>query len=328
MKCTDNFKKKLLSLFLLSFIVFTGCEAKDQGSYDIYETTSQYGITKNISTVSSHFFSSDICLADDTNIGVEQIADSQVAQGAGAFNTKTQQTIYAQNIHTRLYPASTTKILTAYVALKYGNLDQNITVSAHATDQASDSSVCHLNAGDVLTLRQLLYGLMMRSGNDAAVAIAEGVSGDEESFVQLMNQEALALGATNSHFVTSNGLHDENHYTTVYDMYLIFNEAIKNPNFVDILSTVNYTVNYTGSDGAAKSQSWSTTNQYLLGHEKAPSNITVIGGKTGTTGQAGYCLVLLSRNSTNDLIISIVFDADCRSNLYYLMTQILYQFAN
>lgn len=322
MKCTN----KIISLCLAVVLALsvTGCSSKEPLSYDAYETSYQYGITNYSSGLSSNLFSSNVCIADDTNIGTDKV-DSQVAQGAAVFNTTTLETLYAQNIHKKLYPASTTKILTAYVALKYGDLDQNITVSAHAVDQAEDSSVCHLEAGDVLTLRQLLYGLLMRSGNDAAIAIAEGVSGNESTFVDLMNKEALVLGASNSHFVTPNGLHDENHYTTVYDMYLIFNAAISDETFVDMISTVNYDAYYTGSDGSAKTQNWYTTNQYLLNNEDAPDGITVVGGKTGTTGQAGYCLVLLSRNVNNDPIISIVFGADCRTNLYYLMNQILYQ---
>jgi D-alanyl-D-alanine carboxypeptidase (penicillin-binding protein 5/6) len=174
-----------------------------------------------------------------------------------------------------------------------------------------------------MTLRDLLYGLMLRSGNDAAIAIAEGISGDVDTFVNLMNQEATALGAVNSHFVTPNGLHDEDHYTTVYDMYLIFNAAIQNDDFRTILQTTTYNVFYTTSDGTETSQTWNTTNYYLLGKEQAPDGITVIGGKTGTTGEAGYCLVLLSKNEQNQQIISIVFDADARTNLYYLMNEIL-----
>ena len=101
------------------------------------------------------------------------------------------------------------------MSLKNGNLDDVVTVSANAANEASDSSVCELKEGDKITLRDLLYGLMLRSGNDAAVAIAEHISGSSEEFVVLMNAEAKALGATGSHFVTPNGLHDEEHYSTV-----------------------------------------------------------------------------------------------------------------
>ncbi len=204
--------------------------------------------------------------------------------------------MYAKNLYERLYPASTTKILTAYIALKYcDDLDAMVTVSENAVNQASDSSVCNLKAGDVIRLRDLLYGLMLRSGNDAAVAIAEYISGDVDSFAALMNQEAAAMGATRSHFVNPNGLPDENHYTCVYDMYLIFSNAVKNDTFVSIIGTTSYDVTYTDASGEAVTHTWENTNQYLTGNATT-GRISVVGGKTGTTGEAGYCLVLYSYN--------------------------------
>ena len=319
MKCINKLITVILTLSLV--ICLTGCKKADT-SYYVYETSNSYGLIQGDYSSSSHLFSTDLAVTDSTNIGTDTV-DSQVASGAGVFNLSTKEVTYSQNIFEKLYPASTTKILTAYVALKYGDLDQKITVSENACNQASDSSVANLKPGDVMTLRDLLYGLMLRSGNDAAIAIAEGISQDVDSFVELMNQEATALGAVNSHFVTPNGLHDEDHYTTVYDMYLIFNAAIQNDDFRTIIQTTTYNVFYKTSDGTDTSQTWNTTNYYLLGKETAPSGITVIGGKTGTTGEAGYCLVLLSKNEQNQQIISIVFDADARTNLYYLMNEIL-----
>jgi D-alanyl-D-alanine carboxypeptidase (penicillin-binding protein 5/6) len=318
-KCTNKFLALVLALSLT--ICLTGC-SKDNTSYDVYKTSHNFGIIQGDYASESNLFASNLAVTDTTNVGMDTV-DSQVASGAGVFNLATKEVTYSQNIFEKLYPASTTKILTAYVALKYGDLDQEITVSENACDQAEDSSVANLNPGDKMTLRDLLYGLMLRSGNDAAIAIAEGISGDVDTFVNLMNQEATALGAVNSHFVTPNGLHDEDHYTTVYDMYLIFNAAIQNDDFRTILQTTTYNVFYTTSDGTETSQTWNTTNYYLLGKEQAPDGITVIGGKTGTTGEAGYCLVLLSKNEQNQQIISIVFDADARTNLYYLMNEIL-----
>ncbi len=162
---------------------------------------------------------------------------SSVAEGAGAFNLSTGQVVYAKNLYERLYPASTTKILTAYLALKYcDDLDAYVTVSENAAKQAADSSVCDLRAGDRVKLRDLLYGMMLRSGNDAAIAIAEHVSGSVEAFAELMNREAAAMGATQTHFVNPNGLPDANHYTTVYDMYLIFAKALENQMFSEIIA--------------------------------------------------------------------------------------------
>ena len=321
MRCINKYIALVLVIALAGSLVSCGSQKEDITSYKVYDTSFEYGITHNGASSDVELFAHDLCVINTDDLGTSNV-DSQVASGAGAFNVSEQTTVYAQSIHERLYPASTTKILTAYIACLNGNLDDYYTVSANAVKQANDSSVINLKEGDVISLRDLLYGLMLRSGNDAAITIAEGISGDVESFADLMNDTAQKLGATNSHFVTPNGLHDENHYTTVYDMYLILNAALENPDFYNIFTANNYTANYT-SGGKAKTVDWATTNQYQTGKVKKPAGFTILGGKTGTTGAAGYCLVLLSENEDNDRIISIVFNADCRSNLYLLMNEIL-----
>lgn len=329
MKCTNS--KRLLCLLGIAAIFMSGCGKEESAAlaepYQTYETASLYGISESLVDADKEYFSESLCVSDGTNIGMES-TDSQVASGAGAFNLATGEVCYAQNIYDKLYPASTTKILTAHIALKYGNLDDYVTISENAVNQASDSSVCGLHAGDVIQLRDLLYGLMLRSGNDAAVAIAEHISGSVEEFAVLMNEEAALMGAVTSNFVNPNGLPDENHYTSVYDLYLIFQNAIKDQRFVDIIGTLSYTAAYTDAGGALVETSWENTNYYLNGKQTAPEGINVIGGKTGTTGAAGYCLVLLSYNSSNQPIVSVVLKADGKSNLYLLMNEILGGFAN
>ena len=203
-----------------------------------------------------------------------------------------------------------------------------VTVSSDAVANMAGSSVCGINAGDQISVQNLLYGLMLVSGNDAANALAEDYSGSIEEFAKVMNEEAGALGATNSHFVNANGLPDDEHYTTVYDMYLIFQEAIKSQAFVDIIKTKSIDVTFQDANGNDVSKTWNNTNHYLTGETDAPDGITVIGGKTGTTNAAGYCLVLYSTNKKGEDIISIVFKGDARSNMYLLMNQILSTFAN
>jgi D-alanyl-D-alanine carboxypeptidase (penicillin-binding protein 5/6) len=202
-----------------------------------------------------------------------------------------------------------------------------VTVSDNAVDQPTDSSVCNLKSGDVISVKNLLYGLMLVSGNDAAVALAEFHSGSVDAFTEEMNRTAKELGATGSNFMNPNGLPDENHYTTVYDMYLIFKEAVTQSDFLSIIGTEEITVNYLNQNGDAVEKTWTNTNRYMSGKVEAPEGITVLGGKTGTTNAAGYCLVLYSTNESGDKIISIVFKADGRSNLYLLMNEILKGFA-
>lgn len=318
-------------LVAAALLVTSGCgTAKSalETPYDVYQTTQTVGLSGSETASAKTYFASDLCVAENVSIGTDG-THSEVAEGAGTFNLATNSVVYAKNLFEKLYPASTTKILTAYIALKYcDDLDVSVTVSENAVDQASDSSVCNLKAGDVISMRDLLYGLMLRSGNDAAVAIAEYISGDVDSFVALMNEEAVAMGATRSHFVNPNGLPDENHYTTVYDMYLIFNKALENEVFVDLISTKSYDTAYTNAQGERVEHTWENTNQYLTGATTAPEGFTVVGGKTGTTGDAGYCLVLYSYNAANQPIISIVFKADGRSNLYLLMNEMLAGYAN
>ena len=244
MKCISK-RKKAAALLGVFVIGLTGCTPKEvvlENAYDVCDTSAKYGITENGASQSAEFFARDLVVTEDENLGLEKTTE-RVAEAAGVFLTSKKEAVYKKNIFEKLYPASTTKILTAYVALKNGNLDDVVTVSANAANQASDSSVCELKEGDKITLRDLLYGLMLRSGNDAAVAIAEHISGSSEEFVVLMNAEAKALGATGSHFVTPNGLHDEEHYSTVYDMYLFMNAAVKNETFLEIIKSSHYTAN-------------------------------------------------------------------------------------
>lgn len=328
MKCTN--KWRIVLPVVAVALLFCGCSKDDttlENAYNVFDTSTKYGITKTGNLQSAEFFAKDLCVTEDENIGLEDTTES-VAEGAGLFRLNEKEAVYKKNIYERLYPASTTKILTALIALEESNLDDVVTVSANAANQASDSSVCGLKEGDQISMRDLLYGLMMRSGNDAAIAIAEHISGSSEEFAVLMNAKAQSLGATNSHFVTPNGLHDEDHYTTVYDMYLIMNAAVQNETFVEILQTASYTSSYTDAAGNPVTQDWATTNKYLMGTEAVPEGVTVIGGKTGTTGEAKYCLVQYNQNASGEPMISIVFKADCRDNMYLLMSEILKNFSN
>ena len=327
MRSTNKMINRLICSALIATVCLTGCATAKTSDYDLLETSYQYGIAHTSDVSKNLLYGSTVAISDGTDIGTDQV-DSQVCTNAGCFNSTTRQTLYAQSVHEKIYPASTTKILTAYVALKYGNIDDTITVSENAVAAADvdQSSNCSLKVGDHLTLRQLIYGMMLRSGNDAAVAIAEGVSGSVDEFMELCNKEAAALGATNTHFVTPNGLHDDDHYTTVYDMYLIFNAATELPEFVNIIATKSYDAYYTDASGNSTSQTWANTNQYITGSKSAPKGITIIGGKSGTTSEAAYCLVTLAENEAGDKLISLVYHADCRYNLYLLTNELFSTF--
>lgn len=328
MKSINKHKIKIFGAVLL-VLAATGCGSKKadlERPYDIYGMAAgniALSENKNQKTL----FANGLCVADDMDFGTESTT-SKVAQGAGVFNLATKTVTYGQNIYGKLYPASTTKIMTAYLVLKYcEDLETKVTVSENAATQEKGSSVCGVNTGDVISVNALLYGLMLSSGNDAAIALAEQISGSAEAFAELMNQEALSLGATQSHFVNPNGLPDENHYTSVYDLYLIFQKAIQDERFVNLISATSYEASYTDAEGNPVNKKWENTNQYFTGYASAPEGITVIGGKTGTTQAAGYCLALYSMNAKGEPILSIVLKADGKADLYLLMNEMLQGFA-
>lgn len=323
MKCTN----KLLCIVCVTAILLTGCSFQNatlDKEYDAYSYTNSY--TNQDYQVNADYYASDLCVTNTINFGTEGTY-ADVAQGGGVFNITTNEVLYSQNLFTQLYPASTTKILTAYIIIKDCDLGAVVTVSESAANQASDSSTCGLNAGDNITVNDLLYGLLLHSGNDAAEALAEYHSGSVEAFAEVMTQEAHKLGATSSQFKNPSGLPDKEHYTTVYDMYLIFNEAIKQDKFVEIISSTSKNVAYTSANGNTVEKTFHNSSRYKTGAVTTPDGFQIIGGKTGTTYDAGYCLVLYSKNPDGEDIISIVFKADGAHNLYLLMNQILDKYA-
>lgn len=242
---------------------------------------------------------------------------------AGLFSEADQQVLYAKNVHQKMYPASITKIMTALVALKHGNLDQVITVGEECKDIEVGSSVCEIKVGDRLSLRQLLYGLIIHSGNDAAMSIAVSVGGSVENFVSMMNEEAKEIGATNTHFVNPHGLQDEDHYTTVYDIYLMFHEALKYEEFQEIIGMASYYASYPNASGEETGIMWESTNGYFINEATPPEKVTVVGGKTGTTSDAGNCLCLYSKDAYGEPFISIILKSETKEVLYQEMNQLL-----
>lgn len=267
-------------------------------------------------------FASDLCVEDE-DYATDTV--SLTSEAAALFDLENQEVIYAKNIHERLYPASLTKVMTALVTLKYGNLDDEVTVGSECEDIDPESSVCQIDPGEVYSLRELLYGLMIASGNDAAMTIAVHVAGSVENFVALMNQEAMEIGATNTHFANVHGLQDENHYTTAYDLYLIFNEALKYNGFEEFISQSTYTATYTTAEEEQMELTWNSTNPYFTGEAEQPQNVTVCGGKTGTTDEAGACLLVLSKDEYGNSYFSVIMRADSRVTLCSEMTELLSQ---
>ena len=324
-KSINKLTKQLIAVFLCTALVFSvsGCSKKETipNAYKLSSDT--FGLYPGGSEQDSgrHLMSMKLCVANE-NTENENI-DLSLTEAAGLFDITNYETIYAKNVHEKLFPASTTKVLTAYVTLKYGNLDDIVTVTKENIALESDSSHCGLKAGDRISVKELLYGLMLKSANDAANALADYISGSTESFAELMNKEAKSLGATNSHFVNAHGLHDEEHYTTVYDLYLIFQGALENETFREIAGSTSYAASYQDSSGNPVNVEWENTMQYFTRNKIAPEGVTVMAGKTGTTSKALSCLVLLSENEEGNEFISIILKSQDRGVLYDDMNNLL-----
>ena len=252
--------------------------------------------------------------------------DESISAGAALLVDESDaECVFSRSAMKRMNPASTTKIMTALLALKYGKLSDMVTVTSEAMVTEEGASLAKLKVGDKYSLEQLLYGLMLPSGNDAANAIAIHIAGSADAFAQMMNEEAQKIGALGSHFTNPHGLTDEGHYMTAYDLYLIFHEAMKYDTFRIVTGSSSYTVYYEDASGAACSRTWSNGNRFISKTEDMPDGYTAVGGKTGTTLAAGHCLVLGAEDSDGHEYTAVCLKSPSRDQLYENMR---YMFKN
>lgn len=214
------------------------------------------------------------------------------------IEAQTGQILYSKNPDEKLYPASITKVLTAIIALEKGNLDDIVTVSENAVNSIGGTSHIALAPDEKLTLKDAMYGMMLQSANDCAIAIAEHIAGSVPNFVKLMNEKAKSIGATNSNFVNPHGLQDENHYTTASDMSIIVREAIKNPKYLEISGTKLYTMQTTNKQSELRYFS----NQNLMLHSGKYFYEYATTGKNGYTTAAKSTMVSTAKKGNMDLI--------------------------
>lgn len=266
-------QKTLIIFFILLFIPYYSLA--DDIDYEALEEI-EFSETSNISAQEPITYSKHIVVID----------------------RKTLSVLYEKDAYSRTAMASTTKIMTCILALENISLNNTITISKNAA--SINGSVLGLHENDTITAHDLLYGLMLRSGNDCAISLAESISGSTENFAILMNQKAQELKLVNTHFVTPNGLDDDNHYTTAYDLAILTDYALKNETFKKIVSTKTCNIFINGF-----SRTISNTNE-LLGNTEG-----VYGVKTGFTFNAGRCLVSSCKRDNMDIIV-VVLGADTK----------------
>lgn len=266
----------LLMIFLLLFPVMTYAAEEEEELVNVEE------IVEEIEQASS------------TSVDTPEIN----SRAAIVIERNSQIPIYEKNSNERRKMASTTKIMTAIIVVEKGNLEETVTVSKKAG--GTGGSRLGLKAGDKVKVKDLLYGLMLCSGNDAAVALAEHIGGSVENFAELMNQKAKELKLKDTHFVTPHGLDAEEHYTTAYELAIITNYALNIPEIANIVKTQTCTVWINGYIKEIRN-----TNE-LLGYLDG-----VYGVKTGFTNGANRCLVTAAKRGDLD-IICVVLGADTK----------------
>ncbi len=315
MKCISKFftwhklcRRQLVSVLMVMPIFLSACGSKQfDYAFDINNSQSAFRFETSNANDIAESFASDLAVVSEDVIAGEEVSTGENSYASAVLvNSDKNDVLYSKNAHAKLYPASMTKVMTALVALENCDKDKILTADMNCMITEDGAQVAGLQVGDTMTLDQALHILLIYSANDVAVMIADNVGGSVEGFADMMNAKAKALGATNTHFVNPHGLHDEKHYTTAYDMYLMFNAACKYEEFTEIINMSSYTTSYKHASGTTADFSCDNTNRFITGKIYAPTNITVMGGKTGTTLAAGACLVMLSKDTKGDSYISCV----------------------
>jgi len=217
----------------------------------------------------------------------------------------------------RAYPASTTKIMTLLTAVDYiTDYDDTFTMTYEITDPlyVAEATVAGFASGEVINLKDMLYGIILPSGGDASIGIATKISGSEQEFVKLMNKKAKSLGLKGTNFTNCTGLFDENHYTTAADMAVILSEAIKDPLCREILQTTKYTTKPTEQHPEGL-EFHSTLFNYMYGDE--PDGAEILGGKTGFVNESGYCIASFGKKDGGKEYITVNFEASSKWPAFY-----------
>lgn len=324
-------KRKLsisvLVLILLLSIAGCGSSTKLMKPYTVMTSDKTVSAASMLPAEAFEGFAEDLGVISvtDSEEGVNPSAMKDVdAKEIFLAATTDNEILAAKDIYETMPPASITKILTALLTLESGlDLDEKYTLTNDIQVSDPDAQLCGFEVGDVVSLRTLLYCTLVYSGNDAANAVASAVSGgDVPGFCQQMNKRAAELGATQTHFLTPNGLDTPDHYTSAYDLYLIFRECIKYDIFMDAVHQSSYTA-FFERGGEEHSYTYPSTNHYFIDEADPPEGITIVGGKTGTTDNAGTCLILYVEDKSGNGYISLLLGSPDKETLYDSMTNLL-----
>ena len=307
MREITNFFKSIITLLLVCvvFAIVTFFNNKITGPYSDVQLYIPLTIEGSLSDNKLNLSFDDTVIYRDNNINSELFSDCYYAL---LVNESDKYAYASKNVFKRMYPASMTKLMTAMIVLDKVNsgqisLDDTVTVSNSYDLSAEGGGINELGIGSQITVKDLLYTLLIKSNNYYALILADYVAGSEDAFVELMNQKAKSIGATNTHFANPHGLDDADHYSTAYDMYLIIKEAYSYNVINEIDSNATYSYTYYNSAGNPIYVDIEATNFFISGGAKLPSNFEIKVWKTGTTDGAGNCLTMYLTKDGKDYIM-------------------------
>lgn len=280
-------KKLFIKLFFIEFIFIFLCSYISTFADDLESQSNFIDTSEELNTLNS---------IETSNLNTSTL--NLNTRSCIVLDRLSKTVLYGKNEYNKVKMASTTKIMTATIIIENCNLEETVEISKKAAN--TGGSRLGLKTGDKITIKDLLYGLMLRSGNDAAVALAETCAGSIVDFSNLMNKKANELGLVNTHFESPHGLDSDGHYTTAYELALLSDYALKNKTFLQIVGTSNYTITINGYP-----KSLTNTNE-LLGNLNG-----VYGIKTGFTNGANRCLVTACKRNDMD-IICVVLGCDTK----------------
>ena len=308
-------KKIILTLFLTSTLILSGC-SRFRVNYD------NKRLIGNLYKANEDTFAegtAEKIVVPDANL--EQIIENVGAESYIIASLDRKKSAYTKyhNPYKKMPMASLTKIMTALIVLEnVDDLSKEYYVTSEDLDLEPDESRANLKNGDKLSVRDLLYGLLVPSGNDAATVLSKNVFNNYDNFIIAMNNEAERLGAINTHFDNAVGLDSDYHFSTAYDLFLITREAMKYPIFSEITTSKEYTANILQSDGIIRSEKWQNTNYFVTEELLMSPNVSLFATKTGNTKKAGSCLILTTKDKkSGDYYISVVLNAKSKRNSYY-----------
>lgn len=314
----------LYSILLIQITLCTGCSLELTDTFPVSDAIA-INTTDAISVHETLGYADNLAVIAP-NTDVQGGFDPLGIKTALLVDDTTNETIVSYGGDTIIYPASMTKVMSGILiveALEAGTISMDDTVKiSHSIPLDPDAARLDLKMGDQITVRNLVYGYLIRSLNDCGIVLAELIGGTEADFVSMMNEKAHLLGATHTNFVNCHGLHDDNHYTTAYDLYLFFREFAAHELIHEIDQITEYMLTYQNAEGETVELKLESTNGFLSGAYNLPSKYQIGAWKSGTTKAAGSCLIMQVMYQEHDYY-AVICKANDRDTLYDRMSALI-----